>query len=85
MTTAITVRGLNPEDTSWLQQEARNRGVSMAALVRQFIHESREKAERHAAPAEVFRHHFGPEHGVELPPRPRYGYRPLEFEGDDRA
>ena len=84
MTTAITVRGLNPEDTSWLQQEARNRGVSMA-LVRQFIHESREKSEHHGTPAELFRRHFGPEHGVELPPRPRYGYRPLALEGDDRA
>ena len=63
MTTTITVRGLNPEDTSWLQQEARNRGVSMAALVRQFIHESRERSEHHGTPAEVFRRHFGPEHG----------------------
>lgn len=83
--TTITVRDLNPQDKSWLQQEARTRGVSMAALVRQFIHESREKSERRAVPAAVFKRHFGAEHGVELPPRPRYGYRPLVLEGDDRA
>ena len=79
MTTTITVRGLNPQDKAWLQQEARTRGVSMEALVRQFIHERREKSECHAMPAEAFERHFGPEHGVQLPPRARYGYRLLEF------
>ena len=79
MTTTITVRGLNPQDKRWLQQEARTRGVSMEALVRQFIHERREKSERHATLADAFRRHFGREHGVELPPRARYGYRPVEF------
>lgn len=76
MTTTITVRGLNPQDKSWLRREARTRGVSMQALVRQFIQERREKSERQAMPAEVFKRHFGPEHGVELPPRARYGHRP---------
>ena len=52
----------------------------MEALVRQFIHERREKSECHATPAEAFKRHFGPEHGVQLPPRARYGYRLLEFE-----
>ena len=79
MTTTITVRGLNPQDKRWLQQEARTRGVSMEALVRQFIHERRETSQRHATPADAFRRHFGPEHGVELPPRARYGFRPVEF------
>ena len=85
MTTTITVRGLDPQDKSWLRQEARARGVSMEALVRQFIHEWRERAQRHAAPAEAFKRHFGPEHGEELPSRARYGYRPVEFEGGDEA
>ena len=76
MTNTITVRGLNPQDKSWLQQAARTRGVSMEALVRQFIHERRGKSQRHATPAEAFKRHIGPEHGVELPPWARYGYRP---------
>ena len=80
MTTTITVRGLDPQDKSWLRREARTRGVSMEALVRQFVHERREKAQRHATPAEAFKRHFGPEHGVELPIGARYGYRPLHFE-----
>ena len=50
----------------------------MAALVRQIVHESREKSQRHAGLAEAFERHFGPEHGVALPPRPRYGYQPWE-------
>ena len=37
MTTTITVRGLDPQDKSWLRHEARTRGVSMEALVRLFI------------------------------------------------
>ena len=85
MTTTITVRGLNPQDKSWLQQEARTRGVSMEALVRQFIHERRKKSQRHITPAEAFERYFGREHGVELPPRARYGYQPLEFESDHGA
>ncbi len=80
MTTTITVRGLDVEDKHWLQDEAEARGVSMEALVRQFIHERREKAQRDASPAEAFKRHFGPEHGVELLLDARYGYRPLHFE-----
>ena len=38
--------------------------------------ESREK------PSEVFKWYFGPEHGVVLPPRSRYGYRPLDLSDD---
>ena len=77
-TTTITVRGLSPQDKSWLLREARARGVSMAALVRELIHERREKSERHTGLAEAFERHFGPEHGVELPPRARYGYQPWD-------
>ena len=46
MTTTITVCGLDPQDKSWLRREARTRGVSMEALVRQFIREWRERAQR---------------------------------------
>lgn len=82
MTTTITVCGLYPQGNSRLRQEARIRGVPMEALVRQFYHERREKAQRHAAPEEAFKRHFGPEHGVELPIGARYGYQPLLFEED---
>ena len=78
--TTITVRGLDPQDKAWLRHEAQTCGVSMEALVRQFIRERREKAQRHATPVEAFKRYFGPEHGVELPLEARYGYRPLHFE-----
>ena len=57
----------------------------MEALVRQFIHEMHRKSCRRTLPAAVFKRNFGPEHGVELPPRARYGYRTFEFEGDENA
>ena len=57
----------------------------MEALVRLFIYERREKSQRHASPADAFRRHFGPERGVELPPRARYGYRPLVFKSGNEA
>ena len=85
MSNAITVRSLDPKDKSWLKHEAQRRGVSMEALVRQFIHERRKRAQRQASPADAFRRHFGPAHGVELPARTRYGYRPVVFEGTDEA
>ncbi len=43
-----------------------------------------DEAERRAKPSEVFKRYFGPEHGVELPPRVRYGYRPLDL-GDEET
>lgn len=85
MSNTITVRSLDPQDKSWLRQEAQRRGVSMEALVRQFIHERRKRSQRHASPADAFKRHFGLEHGVELPPRTRYGFRPVLFEAGDGA
>ena len=79
MNTTVTVRGLNPDDKSWLKREARRLGISMEALVRRLIREERERTKRRATPSEAFMRHFGPEHGVELPPPARYGYRPVEF------
>ena len=32
--------------------------------------------------SDAFKRYFGPEHGVELPPRARYGYRPIEFDDE---
>ena len=83
--TTITVRDIDPKDKSWLQREARHVGVSMEELVRRIIHEKREKTKRCTKPSEAFKHYFGPEHGVELPPPERHGYRPVDFTDSSEA
>lgn len=79
MTSTITVRDINPSDKAWLKREARHFGVSMEEFVRRMIREKREKSRRSAKPSDAFKRFFGPEHGVELPARPRYGYKPVTF------
>ena len=79
MSSTITVRRIDAGDKAWLKSEARRAGVSMEEFVRRLIRERREKSRSRAKPSEVFRRHFGPEHGVELPRRRRFGYRPVEF------
>ena len=83
MSTSITVRDIDPGDKSWLEREARRVGVSMEELVRRLIHEKRTKTEGRPKPSEAFARHFGEEHGIELPPPARCGYRPLTFAGED--
>ena len=79
MGSSLTVRGIDPEDKSWLRREARQVGVSMEEFVRRLIREKREKNECRLKPSEAFARYFGPEHGVELPPPARSGYRPVSF------
>lgn len=81
MGTSIVVRDLDPEDKSWLRREARQAGVSVEELVRRLIREARARRERRPRPSEAFARYFGEEHGVELPPPARFGYRPLSFSG----
>ena len=76
---AITVRGIDPGDKSWLKREARRSGVSMEEFVRRLIREKRRKAEPRLKPSEAFMRYFGPRHGVELASPERHGYRPLLF------
>ncbi len=84
MSTSIIVRDIDPRDKSWLRREARQVGVSMEELVRRMIHEKRTRTERRLRPSEAFARHFGEEHGVELPPPLRHGYKPLFFSrGED--
>ena len=84
MGSTITVRGLPPDDKSWLQREARQRGVSMEALVRRIIRERREQTQRSMAPTDVAGQHFGPTYGIELALHRGYGYRVVEFSaGED--
>ena len=85
MKSAITVRDIEPEDKAWLKREARHVGVSMEEFVRRLIREKRLGSERRAKPSEAFPRYFGTEHGVELPPRERYGYRPVSFADEDNA
>ncbi len=85
MSTTITVRNMDPRDKSWLKREAHRRGVSMEELVRHLIHKGRENTECRVKPSEAFKLYFGPEHGVELPPRGRYGYRPVKFVDEGEA
>ena len=79
MSTSITVRDLDPGDKSWLKREARQNGVSMEELVRRLIRERRTKTERTPKPSEAFARYFGEDHGVELPPPVRCGYKPPAF------
>ena len=83
MSTSIIVRNIDPRDKSWLRREARQIGVSMEELVRRLIHEKRTRAERRLKPSEAFARHFGEEHGVELLPPVRRGYKPLSFSNED--
>ena len=79
---SIIVRGLDAQDKSWLRDEAKRLGVSMEELMRRVIRERREQAACRLSPSEAFRKYFGPEHGVELPPRVRYGRHSLDFPDD---
>ena len=85
MSPTITVRRIDPGDKSWLQNEARQAGVSMEEFVRRLIREKRERDQRRTKPSEAFKRYFGPEHGVELPRRGRYGYGPVEFADESDA
>lgn len=79
MGSTITVRRIRAGDKAWLKREARRAGVSMEEFVRRLIRGERERARRLVKPSEVFRRHFGAEHGVELPARSGYGYRQVKF------
>ena len=79
VSTTITIRGLTEAEKSWLRVEAKRTGVSMEEFVRRLIRRRRERSARSRSVGEMARRHFGPEHGVELPRRRRFGYRPLDF------
>ena len=83
MSHAITVRGLDEGEKSWLQAEAREAGISMEEFVRRLIRRQREESTRRESVSDICLRYFGPEHGVELPPRGKYGYRPIEFPEDE--
>lgn len=47
------------------------------------VRNKRPKTESREKPSEAFARHFGVEHGVDLPPPVRVGYRPLDLSGKD--
>jgi len=55
----------------------------MKGLLRRLFDERRERTRRRTSPSEAFKRYFGPEHGVDLPPRSRYGYRPVELDENE--
>ena len=77
MSSVINVRDIDPGDRVWLRHEASHAGLSMSQYVRRLIREKREEVERRLRPSEVFKRHFGPEHGIELPPPKRYRHKPV--------
>ena len=85
MNSSITVRDIDPGTRLWLKLQARHVGVSMEEFVRRLIREKRVNSERRAKPSDAFQQYFGTEHGVELPPPERYGYRPVSFADEDSA
>ncbi len=69
-------------------EEARARkNLTRHRRVRESMAAGREypEGECRPKPSEVFERHFGPEHGVELPPPSRRGYRPVTFGPDGKA
>ena len=82
MGTSNTIRDIDPRDKSLLRRETRQTGVSMEELVRRLIHEKRTKTESRRKSSEAFARHCGEEHGIELPPPIRCGYKPLSFFGE---
>ncbi|MDE2754027.1 MAG: hypothetical protein OXK77_01625 [Gemmatimonadota bacterium] len=83
MSSAITVRRINPGDKAWLKDEARRAGLSMEEFVRRLISEKRESSRARLKPSETFKRYFGPENGVESISRGSYGYRPVEFRDEE--
>ena len=79
MSSALTVRDIDPGDKSWFNRETRHVGVSMEEFVRRIIREKCIKTEQRPKPSEVFGRYFGRKHGVELPPRVPMAYKPVEF------
>ncbi len=85
MSSVITVRDIDPGDKAWLRHEASHTGLSMSQYVRRLIREKREDVERHLRPSEVFKRHFGPEHGIELPPRGRHRHKAVTFSDESEV
>jgi len=72
---SITIRKLDDELKTRLKVRAAERGRSMEEEARRILHDSLER-DRPETLGDIARELFGPEHGVELPPHPRFKLRP---------
>ena len=85
MSSVITIRGIDPGDRAWLRHEASHAGLSMSEYVLRLIHRERKKAQRRLKPSEVFKRHFGPEHGIELRVAKHYRHKPVTVGGESEV
>lgn len=72
--TMLTVRQIDRADKEWLQREAARQHLSMEELVRRLIHEKRQQSMEQVRPSEIVRRYFGPQGGVDLGERKRFGF-----------
>jgi Rps23 Pro-64 3,4-dihydroxylase Tpa1-like proline 4-hydroxylase len=70
----LTVRQIDRADKEWLQQEAARQQLSMEELVRRLIHEKRQQSMEQRSPSAIVRRHFGPQKGIDLGERRRFGF-----------
>ncbi len=71
----LTVRQIDPADKEWLQKEAARQQLSMEAMVRRLIREKRQQSLAETKPSDIVRRYFGPDRGVELGARERFGFK----------
>ncbi len=76
----ITVRQIDRADKEWLQREAARQGLSMEELVRRLLREKREQSISRIKPSEIVRRYFGPQGGVELGERARFGFKAVDLQ-----
>lgn len=81
----LTVRQIDQADKEWLQKEAARQQLSMEALVRRLIHEKRQQSMENAKPSDIVRRYFGPQRGVELGARKRFGFDPSRLQDLDAS
>ena len=70
---SISVRQLDEETLARLRVRAAENGVSMEEEVRRIL---RQAVSSSRPIGEIFRKHFGPEHGIELEPEEREAHDP---------
>ena len=68
---------MDPEDKIWIQDQARQLGISMSEFIRRLLHDHRMRTEYQLQPPKAFAEYFGEKHGVELPERSQFSYRPI--------
>ena len=79
----LTVRQIDQGDKDWLQSEAERRHLSMEELVRRMIRDERQRSLRRRKPSEIVLRYFGPDAGVDLGERARFGFEARDLLGPE--